>query len=240
MLKGLFVNKTGMLIQQRRLDIAANNLANLNTVGFKKDKIFFHELAKALADPAEGDANRTPGITEIDFAQGTFRQTDNPLDVAIVGEGFFVIQGEQGEYYTRNGAFHLSENGALVNQFGDSVITDGGEVQLSGASVSINENGEILVDGQSAARLRLVTFDDPQQLVRIGSSYFEAGEAGPEDIPSESITVRAGYLEEANVDPLLEMVSMIELNRQYELGQKSIKTQDDTLDKLINKAGRSI
>lgn len=239
MLKGLFVNKTGMLIQQRRLEIAANNLANLNTIGFKKENIFFQKLVEALADPRESDGNRTPGSTRVDFQAGAFQKTGNPLDVAIGGEGFFEVQGDEGTFYTRNGSFRLDAQGRLVTADGNPVMSDGGEIQIAGSNATINEKGEILVDGQSVGRLKVVTFDDPQLLVKVGGTYFEEGQATAEPLPAEEIDLRPGYLEGSNVDAVREMVGMIELNREYELGQKAIKAQDDTLDKLINQAGRT-
>ncbi|MCB0263614.1 MAG: flagellar basal-body rod protein FlgF [Calditrichia bacterium] len=238
MINSIYLNKTGMIIQQRRLDVSTNNLANINTVGYKKDGVFFHKLAEALADTGEADANRLPGSSNVDFSLGTMQRTDNPLDVAINGEGFFVIQGEDGEYFSRNGSFQLDGEGRLVTIDGHSVVTDGGEIQIAGGEVRFNEKGEIIVDGQSVGRLRIATFEDPQQLERIGDAYFKAGTAGATDLPNEEIDLRAGYLELSNVDPVMEMVNMIEINREYELGQKVINTQDNTLDKLINQTGR--
>jgi flagellar basal-body rod protein FlgG len=238
MLKSIFVNKAGMIIQQRRLDVASNNLANLNTVGYKKGGVFFHKLTEAMAEPGKIDENRMPGSSHIDFSAGTLQRTDSPWDVAIGGEGFFVIQGEEGEYYTRNGSFMLDGEGRLVTQDGHSVVTDGGEIQIAGGDMRFNEKGEIIVNGQSVGRLRIVTFDDPQKLEQVGDTYFKAGEASPSDLPNEAIDLRVGYLELSNVNPLFEMINMIEINREYELGQKAINTQDNTLDKLINQGGR--
>ena len=238
MLNSFFLNKTGMLIQQRRLEIASNNLANLNTVGFKKDKIFFHKLTEALAESDEIDENRLPGASHIDFSGGSVKKTDNPLDVALAREGFFAVQGEAGEYYTRSGSFRLNSEGTLVTPDGYSVLTDGGELQISGNEMRFNEKGEIIVDGQSVGRLKIVNFENPELLDRVGNAYFRAGDVDPEDVPEAEIDMRPGYLEISNVDPILEMVAMIEIGREYELGQKAIQTQDRTLDKLINQAGK--
>ncbi|NOX38044.1 MAG: flagellar basal-body rod protein FlgF [Calditrichaeota bacterium] len=237
MIKGLFINKAGMLPQQRRLEIAANNLANSNTIGFKKEKIYFRQLIQEVLDPGN-DENRMPGVTETDFSEGVLKQTNNPLDVAIVGEGFFVIETDEGELYTRNGNFTLDADGRLITQNGYPVATDGGEMQLIGQSVQITEHGEIVMDGQIVGRLRIVTFDDPRLLQRVQSTYFAAGEATPIELTENEINLRTGYLETSNVNPLDELLEMIEVNRLYELGQKSIKAQDETLEKLINQAGR--
>ncbi len=238
MLKSLFVNKTGMLMQQRRLDISANNLANLNTVGFKKDKVFFHQLAEALAEPGEMDENRAPGTSRVDFSPGALQHTGNSLDVAIDGEGFFVIQTPEGNYYTRAGSFHLDGEGRLVTPDGYPVVTDGGELQIAGGNASMNERGEVIVNGQSVGRLRVVGFADLTRLERVGDAYYKSNGGGEEDIAPEEINLRIGYLELSNVNPIMEMIHMIEINREFELGQKAIHTQDQTLDKLINQAGR--
>jgi len=237
MLKGLFVNKAGMLAQQRRLDVAANNLANLNTIGFKKENVFFRRLLEAMANPVD-DNTRATGATRLDFSQGTLKETGNPLNVAVDGRGFFVIQTEQGTFYTRNGAFQLDGEGRLVTVDGYAVATDGGEVQIAGGSVSITEKGEILVDGKTVGRLRIVDFDDPHLLEPVGSTHFALGEATEKEMTAEEINLRPGYLETSNVDPIAEMVTLIEVNREYELAQKSIHSQDSSLDKLINQAGR--
>lgn len=235
MIKGLYINKAGMLPQQRRLDISANNLANINTVGYKKEVLFFRKLIDAMGDSEDSQVFTT---TSIDFSPGELKQTGNPLNIAIAGEGFFVIQTEAGEVFTRNGNFTLDEQGRLVTQDGYPVMTDSGELQLAGQEIHFTEKGEIVVDNQVVGRLRLVRFDQPEKLVRIGSSYFREGDAIENELTPEEVDLRPGYLEGSNVEPIREMIEMIELNRQYELGQKSISTQDKTLDKLINQAGR--
>ncbi len=233
MLKGLYLSKAGMLPQKQQLEVAANNLANINTIGYKKEDIFFRHLVNAVnaSDPAQGEQ-------KIDFSEGALRHTGNPLDAAIVGDGFFVVQTDQGEAYTRNGSFSLDGEGRLVTQSGDPVLSDSGELQIQGKSVKINEKGELLVDGQSVGRLRIVTFDDPQRLLRIGKNYFSQGDTVPSDVPEDDVDIRGGFLEGSNVNGIQEMISLIDLNRNYELGQKSIQSQDRTLDKLINEAGR--
>ncbi len=242
MLKSLFVNKAGMLEQQRRLDIAANNLANLNTIGYKKDTVFFHKLAEAIAESSaesgNSDQNRTPGASQVFFSMGALQHTDNPLDVAISGDGFFVVQGEEGNYYTRNGNFQLDGEGKIVTPDGFTVMTDGGALQVSGGKIRINEQGEITVNNQTVGRLRIVKFDNPHQLERVGNAYFKGDNAGEQELPTEAINLRPGFLELSNVEPIMEMVRMIEINREYELGQKTIHAQDQTLEKLINQAGR--
>jgi len=238
MLKGLYINKAGMLPQQKRLEVAANNLANMNTIGYKKESVFFDKLIDAMAGEQENSVITT---ARIDFSQGRLYETGNPLDVAINGEGFFVIQTEKGEVYTRNGNFTLDSEGRLVTRDGYPVMTDSGEfqiTQITPGKVRFTERGEIVVDDQIVGRLKIVTFDDPNLLVRIGNSYFTEGDASEIELLPDEINIRPGYLEGSNVEGIQEMVEMIEINRQYELGQKAITVQDRLLEKLINTAGR--
>ncbi|NIR48910.1 MAG: flagellar hook-basal body complex protein, partial [candidate division Zixibacteria bacterium] len=179
------------------------------------------------------------GNAKIDFSPGNLRKTDNPLDVAISGDGFFVVQTEEGNFYTRNGSFRLDATGRLVTQDGYSVLTDAGELQIHGGSVRLSESGEIVMNDQIVGRLRLVTFEDLRSLEKVGDAHFRLREGAELELPAAETNLRPGYLEGSNVNSISEMVSMIELNRQYELGQRAIKTQDETLERLINQAGRS-
>ncbi len=165
MLKGLFVSKAGMLAQQRRLEVAANNLANANTLGFKRTQISFTKMLDAMLDETT-DENRVPGKTAIDFSNGTLKKTGNPLDVAIQGDGFFVLQGPEGEVFTRNGNFTLNEQGELVSQNGWPVLTSQGVIQITnGEEVAINQSGEILVNGKVVGTLRIAVFNNPETLL---------------------------------------------------------------------------
>ena len=236
MIKGLFISKAGMLPHQYRLQIATANLANSNTIGYKKERVYFRELMDTMLNASENERNR--GVTETDFSQGVLKETHNPLDVAIVGEGFFVVETDEGELYTRNGNFTLDEEGRLVTSNGYLVATDGGRLQLTDKSMQISEKGYILVDGQIVGRLRIVTFDDPQLLHRVENTYFSIGDAALIELDENEVELRIGYLETSNVNVLNELVTMIDINRMYELGQKSIQAQNETLEKLLNQAGR--
>lgn len=241
MLKGLFIARAGMLPRQYQLDVIANNLANMNTVGYKKDKLFYRRLVDAM-EPAKNDPDQINRIDEItDFSTGNIRQTGNPLDLAIVGDGFFMIQTPDGDVFTRNGNFTLDPNGRLVTQDGYAVMGSGGEIQLAGNDFRITEDGKIMVNDEVVDSLRIVKFEDTTLLKKIGSSYFmDEDEAGMVDVSPDQIQVRQGFLEGSNVSGIEEMTQMINLYRQFELGEKTITTQDRTLDKLINEAGRPV
>ncbi len=237
MLKGLFVSKAGMLAQQRRLEVAANNLANINTIGFKRTQISFPKVLDAILDEGNDD-NRIPGTTKIDFAPGSLKKTGNPLDIAIQGEGFFVLQGPEGEVLTRNGNFTLNADGELVGQNGWPVLTSQGIIQVNGESLSINESGEILLNGKVIATLRIVQVNNNENLVDLNNTLFRFGNGGYRELDRSEIHVQPGYLETSNVNPLSEMIELIEINHNFEMAQKSTKTQDESLGQLFNRAGR--
>ncbi len=238
MLKGLFVSKAGMLAQQRRLEVAANNLANANTLGFKRTLISFTKMLGAMLDETT-DENRVPGKTAIDFSNGTLKKTGNPLDVAIQGDGFFVLQGPEGEVFTRNGNFTLNEQGELVSQNGWPVLTSQGVIQITnGEEVAINQSGEILVNGKVVGTLRIAIFNNPETLQPLNNSLFTAANSYYRELDPSEILVQPGHLETSNVNPLSEMIALIDINRNFELAQKSAKAQDESLGQLFNRAGR--
>ena len=235
------VSKAGMLPRQRQLEIDANNLANINTIGYKKDEVFFRHLIDSLQASDEKNAKVSSASGEVitDFSSGSLRETGNPLDLAIVGDGFFVIDTPEGNVFTRNGNFSLDADGRLTTQDGYSVLGSGGEIQITGNEVRISEDGSILVDGQATDTLRVVRFENPTLLTKIGGTYFmDENDAGMMDVESTDLKVRQGYLEGSNVTGIKEIVQMIEIYRQFEMGQRAISTQDQTLEKLINDGGR--
>ncbi len=243
MIKGLYLSVAGMLSKEKQLEFNANNLANINTIGYKKDKIFFRQLMESVdaVQTQQSNGQLAKGKNFTDFSSGTFHETGNPLDLAIAGEGFFVIQTQQGSIYTRNGNFTLSAEGRLVTQDGYSVMGTGGEIQIAGNEISVSETGDILVDGKKVDKLRVVQFDDPNALLKLGGTYFTDQDSSlAYDVESKDIQLRQGYLESSNVNGINEIVEMIELYKQFEFTQKMISTQDHTLRKLINEAGRTL
>jgi len=228
MIKGLYISKAGMCARARHLDVIANNLANINTTGYKKDKLFYlrmREAQDALNDSASNELAKVEIMT--DYSSGELKNTGNPLDLAIVGEGFFVVQTPQGDVYTRDGNFTLDAEGRLTTLDGYPVLGNGGEIQIVGNEIRIGEDGSITVDGEIVDKIRVVTFDDLTQLIKIGGNYFSDEQTnGAIEVSPEKIHIRQGYLENSNVNGIQEIVQMIELYRQFEL------------EKLINDGGR--
>ncbi len=239
----------GALIQQYRLDILSNNLANVNTVGFKEDRAYFELLeVEPMPLPGEqGEAMPTIGPillgdpsleSYVNFSQGSLRQTGNPLDLAIEGDGFFNVQTPEGVKYTRNGNFVLGENGLLMTPEGYPVLGQGGNIQLEEDDpIIIDREGNIEVDGSSVGSIRVTHFPDSQNLQKVGESLFTALDNGASAIPSENFAMMQGYLELANVDPVRGMVEMIEALRVFEAYQKTLETLDEVDSQAVGDVG---
>jgi flagellar basal-body rod protein FlgF len=230
-----------MLPQLKRQEVISNNLANAATAGYKRDRLFVQELdqAQARTAPNEADWHMPQQIgVRVDFSAGPMERTGNPYDIAIAGDGFFVVESQGAERYSRNGHFQVNEEGVLGTADGNSVMGQGGEIRLPAGNVAIASDGTVAVDGRTIDKLRIVRFADPNVLVRSGSSMFAIGTAGaaPEDMASPS--VRQGFLEQSNVNTIEEMVSMITTFRFYEADQRAVQMQDQVQGRVVNELGR--
>ncbi|HUU47026.1 MAG TPA: flagellar basal-body rod protein FlgF [Acidobacteriota bacterium] len=241
MLKGIAAAASAMLPRIRAQEVIANNLANASTAGFKRDRVFDVDLSGAQAVLAQTQpqwqTSQTSGIST-DFSAGPLERTDNPLNVAVDGDGFFVVSTPDGERYTRNGILQIASDGTLVTVDGHPLQGWAGAVQVTGGTLTIADDGMVSVDGLDVGQLRLVRFRDPSALVHAASSLFAAADPmmPPED-DYESL-VRQGYLEQSNVNTIEELVDMIATMRIYETDQKSIQIQDDTLGRAVSDLGR--
>lgn len=238
MIKGIYRSASGMLPRVKKEEAIANNLANAGTTGFKKDIVFSKELTRAekRLRPTQVDwQTNLDSLVRVDQAPGVFDRTDNPLDIAIEGDGFFQLQGENGErVLTRAGAFVVDSEGYLAFPGGYRVLGDGGTLQVGNGQVNIAQTGEVESDGAQIGRIVPQTLDDLSRLQRLGGSLF-AVPNGEETIPALSYTLRQGYLETSNVDVVNEMVDMIVEYRTYEANARSLTTQDESLDQLLNR-----
>jgi flagellar basal-body rod protein FlgG len=246
----LYTAATGATAQQLRLETLANNLANADTVGFKADKLSFSSLLpdpgdlRAAAVPAEGakltgNVHVGSGSGHTDFSQGPLHTTGNVLDLAISGDGFFTVETPAGPRYTRQGVFALSPGGVLVTAEGYPVLGDGGPITVQGQEVSVGEDGTVTVDNIPTARLRVVDFERPYRLEKVGAAMFKAADDTVVPQPARDATVAQGMVEAANVDPVRIMTEMLEVLRTYESHQKVMRTAEDLDSKLISEAGRS-
>ena len=260
MVRGLYTAWTGMVNEQKRLDVISNNMANSDTTGYKKQNVtsqsFDDELAVRINDNNRDTTSKYPigymnlgvkiGETYHDLSQGSLRETGNTYDLALSGDGFFTIQttnkqGETTTKYTRDGSFTVNTEGYLVTKDGDYVLdTNGERIQIPGAqtaqNVAIDQNGNILVDGQQVATLGIVSFENPQALLLYGENMYDAVEGATEKVPSTII--HQGYLESSNINVVSEMVEMITITRAYESNQKALQTADQMVEKAVNEVGR--
>ena len=219
-----------------RLDCATHNIANINTPGFKAERMFYLELNPEAAEES-GEFVKRP-LFLMDYTPGIIQKTGNALDCALKGDGFFVLMTEQGEAYTRNGRFSLNEKGDLVTQSGHYVMGNSGKINVSGNDVHVDGDGTVRVDGSEADALKIVEFNNAQVLENIGMGLLRdaGGMAGLK--PAETPDVQSESLELSNVQAIREMVDMININRSFETYQKTMQTLQDQ-DKLsTNRIGR--
>jgi flagellar basal-body rod protein FlgF len=247
----LLIGLSRQIALQRELEVVSNNVANLNTTGYKADGSVFQEFLMPLAR-AGGDQSAGQRLSYVqdratwhDFDPGPTRQTGNPLDVAIDGDAFLVVQTPRGERYTRNGSLQINATGELVTSTGDRVLGEGGPIQLQNTDhdVSINPDGTITVreganttSDSARGKLRLVHFDRVQQLQKDGSSLFAAPDGVTAQPAPATVRVIQGSIEQSNVRGVVEMSRMIELTRTYAqiagMLQQAGDLRNTSIDKL--------
>jgi flagellar basal-body rod protein FlgG len=278
-----------MKAEQNRMDVIANNLANVDLTGFKRDTVSFKAFPELLIHRFDDDGVRKlpMGSTDIapivgklgtgvetnevftDFSQGPFKQTENFFDFALEGKGFFTVLTPDGERYTRNGTFTLGPESLMVTKEGFPVLDESGEfIRIKANNFTVDQDGKILInrrfqenderlvsmteneweDTIQLGRLKIVDFSagvagarGDRYLKKQGTSFWrETEDSGPATVIPEGRRpkVHQGFIETANVNPVTEMVQMIEVNRAYEANQKTIQTHDSLLGRLINEVMR--
>lgn len=245
MTRGMYAAAGGMLIGLRAGDVHANNLANTSTPGFRSDHVSFAALAKlALKDvkaldgqPATIVPSSTLNPSVLNLSQAPLNQTDNPLDLAVDGDGWFVVDTPAGERYTRNGHFTLAADGTLTTVDGHPVLTDSGPVKLAqGEKLRIRDGRTLVGDGgRELGRLRLVRFGDPGGIVKQGANLVSGGAPVADETTRE---VRQGMLEGSNSETMRVMVDMMANLRFIEMNQRVIQAQDASLGQAIEIARR--
>jgi flagellar basal-body rod protein FlgG len=221
----------GGLRQERKLDAVSNNLANVDTTGYKKDVVSFDSTFKAQLNK--------------DFSQGDLIETGNPFDVALAGEGFFKLETPDGIQYTRSGNFTLDNQGVLVDQNGNPVLGQGGAIvvdlnETTAEGPDINEIGEIRVNGDVVGVLDVVTFEDRDRLTKIGNSLlsYDGDPADEIAMVQPDLKVKQRVVENSNVQAVEEMVKMIDYHRMFETFTKSMLTFDEVDEKAILEVAR--
>jgi flagellar basal-body rod protein FlgF len=246
MQNALLIGLSRQVALSRELDVVANNIANMNTTGFKADGSLFEEYLNSAARAADTRVSFVRDrATWIDMSAGALERTGNALDVAINGDGFFAVQTQQGVRYTRSGSLQINPSGQLVTAQGDPVLGDGGPItfQPTDRQISISPDGTISVrEGNSKAdsqrgKLRLVSFANPRQLQKDGNGTFNyAGNDAP--VEAKTATIAQGSLEKSNVRAVVEMSRMIEITRSYTQIAAMLQQQSDlgqsSIDKLAD------
>lgn len=237
----LLVALSRQMVLERQMDVVANNVANANTNGFKADKSLFEEFLRSGAheDNFVGSDRRVSFVNDRatirDFASGPNLQTGNPLDVAINGNGFLVVQTPAGERYTRDGALQINAQGQLVTNGGNLVLGTNGPItfQSTDRDINVSADGTITVREGTVTqvdsirgKLRLVTFNNPQQLVKEGANLFTAP-AGVAAQPDTLSRVNQGFIEKSNVNVVTEMTRLMEVTRTYQSVASLMQQQND-------------
>jgi flagellar basal-body rod protein FlgF len=266
-INGLYSSASGMDAELMRQDVVANNLANVNTVGYKKDEAVFTDFPNTVLhriddrmkgqgqsflgpqkDPVLGVLGHGVQTFAIvsKFSDGPPVQTGNPLDLALTGNALFSIERSDGSpAFVRAGNFTRNDAGQIVTQNGDVVLGDNGEpihidTNDSSAALVIDHSGRVMVGDEERGRLALATYDSAK-MVKEGEGVYvrhaDDIEAVSDDAPPKA-TVTQGFLEQSNAQVVEEMVNMITVTRSYEANQKSIAVQDASLDKVINEVGK--
>ena len=257
MVKGLYTAYTGMINEQNRMDVLSNNMANVTTVGYKKEgatsQSFDEVLDLKIKDSTvgynlvtrEGYNSRGVKVGEnyVDWSQGGFRITGNTYDLALGGSGFFAVEftnksGETSTKYTRAGEFQLNSAGNIVTHEGDYLLdTNGRHITVDPLKeTSIDRQGRVMQDGRTIATIQVQDFDNYDYLKKYGETYYEPIEGAK--FKNADGQIYSGYLEASNVSTVTEMVNLITISRQYESNQKVIQTIDSTLEKAVNQVGR--
>jgi flagellar basal-body rod protein FlgG len=251
----IYMAAAAALAYEKRLEVVANNLANVNTAGFKRDDVSFQAYLTSEAGQAQAVQPPYPAPqagssfwiayqSRTDFTPGPLKQTGNVFDLALNGKGLFSAESPAGTVYTRRGNFSLSPEGILVTQEGWPVQGESGEIRVEarnagpgGLAFSVGADGTVRVNGRDVGKLRVEDFPQPDSLVKTGQGYFKAASGGGE--PLENLSVAQGFLEMSNVEAVQSMVEMIEILRGYESYQRVIRSVDDVTAKSINEVGRT-
>ncbi|MDR2885078.1 MAG: flagellar basal-body rod protein FlgF [Deferribacteraceae bacterium] len=249
---GLYVAASGMLMQQQRMDVISNNMANINTTGFKKELALFSDyrpvdnrnpqnlIQKSYYNRTINSSVKLDDIVT-NHEQGHLKQTENKFDVAIIDENnFFAVETPFGVRYTRDGEFTMNSEGELVTRDGFRVMDMDTDAPIvippDHVYMDITNDGTVNIDNAPIGQIAVVRFEDLGALQKMGRNLYTAVGAIPEQ--AENPTVMQGYVESSNVNPVLEMVNMVEAARAFEMYQKAVQTHDSLDDLAANTIGR--
>lgn len=247
----IYAAAAGAINSNKQMAVIANNLSNINTVGFKGDRASFLEnysRVSSMKNPEDGSDTKwkprpenlsyLPFMTKTDFTPGRIKGTGNPVDVAIEGNGFFCVKTSGGIQYTRKGNFTINDEQYLVTQDGLQVLGKGGKIKIDGGEIVIDTQGNISVDGKQIDTFKIVDFPQPYPLTKTGDTLFAISDSEISPRKIEQISIIQGCVELSNVDAVRMMTEMIEALRGVESYQKIIQQINDVTSKTINDVGR--
>lgn len=248
MLRGLYTAATGMIHQRYRLDTIANNLSNVNTKGYKKDEVVSHSFKDELLLRLDQDSIGARPLGPLNHGvyaeriatfhqDGPLEQTEMMTDLALQGSGFFVVQGDDGPLYTRDGTFKVNDEGILTTLDGRAVLGEGGPIRVGQEDFIIDEEGYVWQWDNLVGRLQLQDFEDPAALDKIGDNLFANNNPGANPAIAFEGRVFQGYSEHSNVQPLEEITDMIVASRTYDANYRVLQMIDNTLAKTVNDIG---
>jgi len=226
----------------KEFEVITNNLANVSTVGYKRRCNTFSQLLEAQETGEETGGNYEVSLdTKFDFSQGNVTETGRPLDFALYGKGFFVIETPDGPLYTRNGSFSTNRNGQIVDMEGRTVAGEAGPITVPptvGVSqVTVSSGGTVSANGTAIGKFRLVSFgDNESKLIPAGANCFRMTEEGVTPAKAENIVVKQGYQESSNVNIVDELVDMIMVSRLYQANMNLVSAQKETMGSIMSVA----
>ena len=248
----LYENASALRGLEQYQNVVANNIAASHVAGFKKVAVSFEaveggEIARSTHDRLR---NEMPGSfpvmkNQIDFVDGEMRETNNPQDLALRGDGFFALLNQNGDaVYSRDGQFYTNSEGVLVNSMGHEFSDVGGnniQVVPDGGTLTIDKEGQVFQNDQVVGQIGVFSFEDPlNDLQKVGGGFIAKDEnVDPEQSDPENFTIMQGYIEQSNVSAIEEMISLIEVSRAHEANQKMIQTFDQNIGKAIGTLGQT-
>jgi len=243
MIRGLWDSGAGMIARGVQADVTASNLSNSTTTAFKEDRLSFRDMidGRLLLDRTRGvptPENRLRGGFETRLRAGALQTTNAQLDFAVDGPGWFVVETPDGERFTRDGHFTLSAEGQLVTQDGFPVLGEGGPIRLGPGPVEMTGDGVLSQNGAAVGGLRLVEFEEPKGLAKLGGNLWTLLDEEQVPLPAQESRPVQGMLEGSNIRVVEQMVRLIEHERSYSFAQKALQIQDENLGKAVNDLGR--
>lgn len=232
-----YIALSRQVVLNRQLDVVANNIANLGTTGFKRQNTMFAEhLAKM--DNRESASYVVDTGTMRDMGQGPLQSTGNSLDLGIEGDGYFTIETPRGIRFTRDGQFTRGTEGDLVTRSGFALMDENNapiQIPADTTEITVGKNGEVFAGDNQVARIQLVDFNNPQALIHTADGLYKA-DGAPK--PAENGRIQQGMLENSNVNPVTELVTMLEIQRDYQATHRMMKSEHDRLSRAIKELGR--